>query len=64
MNLDTFALYIFSRSRLSNIRENVYIVKITFIMQHKSKNIKNANINLREIANFQKVLHHTSLAPV
>ena len=57
VNVDTFALYayIFSRySRLSNIRENMYIVKITFIVTHIGKNIKNANINQREIANFRK----------
>ena len=66
MNLDIFALYIFSRySRLSNIRENMYIVKITVIMQHRGKNIKYANINLREIDNFRKYakvyIHENSL---
>ena len=55
VNVDIFALYIFSRnSRLSNIRENMYIVKITCIMAHRGKNIKIGNINLREIANFRK----------
>ena len=56
MNVDIFALYIFSRySRLSNICENIYIVKITFIMPHRGSNIKKkAKINMREIANFGK----------
>ena len=55
MNVDIFALYIFSPySRLTNIRENIYIVKITFIMPHRGSNIKNAKINLRKITNFQK----------
>ena len=55
MNVDIFALYIFSRnSRLSNVRENIYIVKITFILLHRGNSIKNAKINPREIANFRK----------
>ena len=55
VNVDMFALFIFSRySRLSNIRENMHIVKTTFIRPHRGKNIKNANINLCEIANFRK----------
>ena len=55
MNVDIFALFIFSRySRLSNIRKNMYIMKITCIMPHRDKNIKIANINPREIANFWK----------
>ena len=53
VNVDIFALYIFSRySRLLNVRENIYIVKITFIMLHRGNNIKKAKINLRQIANF------------
>ena len=52
MKVDIFVLYIFSR--LSNIRENMYIVKILVIVPHRGKNIKNANINLREIANFRE----------
>ena len=33
LNVDIFALYIFSRySRFINIRENIYIVKITFVI--------------------------------
>ena len=55
MNVDIFALYIFSRySRLSNARKNIYIVKITFIMLHRGNNIKNAKKNPREIDNFRK----------
>ena len=55
VNVDIFALYIFSRhSRLSNVRENMYIVKITFLMLHRGNNVKNAKINPREIANFRK----------
>ena len=55
VNVDIFALYIFSRySRLSNVRENMYIVKITYIMLHRGNNMKNAKINPREIANFRK----------
>ena len=55
MNIDIFALYIFSRySRLLNVGENIYIVKITFIMLHRGNNIKNAKINPPEIANFGK----------
>ena len=55
VNLDIFALYIFSQnSRLSNIRENMYIVKITCTMAHRGKNIKIGNIHPREIANFRK----------
>ena len=34
----------------------MYIVKITFIMQHRGKNIKNAKINLCEIANYRKIV--------
>ena len=56
VNVDIFALYIFSR--LSNVHENIYIVKITFIMLHRGNSIKNImtvqNINPREIANFRK----------
>ena len=55
MNVDIFALYIFLRCLcLSNICENMYIMKITFIMPHRGKNIENTNINLREIANFRE----------
>ena len=49
MNVDIFALY------MSNIRENMYIVKITLMMPDKGDNIKNANINPREIANFSEM---------
>ena len=53
VNVDSFALYIFSHHLcLSNIRENIYIVKITFIMPHRSSNINNTKINLREFADF------------
>ena len=55
VNVDIFALYIFSRySCLSNIRENMYIVKINFIVPHIGKHIKNAKIDQREIVNFRK----------
>ena len=55
VNVYIFALYIFSRySCLSNVRQNIYIVKITFIMLQRGNNFKNAKINLREIANFRK----------
>ena len=59
MNVDIFTLYIFSRyTRLSNIRENIYIVKITFTLSHRGSNIKNAKINLREIfGKAQKCIH-------
>ena len=57
MNVEMFALYIFSRySRFRNIRQNMFIAKITFIVPYRpiDNNIKNANIDLREIANFRK----------
>ena len=55
VNVYIFALYIFSRySRLSNCRQNIYIVKTTLIMLHRGNHIKNAKINIREIANFRK----------
>ena len=55
VNVDIFALYIFSRySRLSNVRGDMYIVKITYIILHRGNNMKNAKINPREIANFRK----------
>ena len=58
VNVDIFALYIFSHnSCLSNFHENMYIVKITFVMLHRGNNIKNAKINPREIVNFQKSIH-------
>ena len=57
VKVDIFALYIFSRySRFSNIRENMYIVKINVKLPHRGNNIfkKNANINLCEIANLRE----------
>ena len=48
------AVYILHYSRLQNVRENIYIVKITFIMLHRGNHIKNAKINPREIVNFRK----------
>ena len=55
MNVHIFALYIFLRySRFFNFRENIYVVKITFIILHRNNSIKNAKINPREIADFQK----------
>ena len=54
MNVDIFVLYIPSRySRSSRIHENIYIVKITFMMLHRGSYIKNTKINLREIASFR-----------
>ena len=53
VNIDIFALYIFSGYwHLSSIRENMYIVEITLIMPQRDKYVKNANINLRKIAYF------------
>ena len=54
-NVDIFTLFIFLRySCLSNIRENIYIMKITFIIPHRGSNINNVNINLCDIVNFRK----------
>ena len=56
VNVEIFVLYIFSRySRFRNIRENMFIVKITYIMPYIDNNLKNANINPHEIANFHKL---------
>ena len=55
VNVEMFALYIFSRySRFSNIRENIYNLKFSYIMPHRTNIIKNANLSSREIANFCK----------
>ena len=55
MNIEMFALYIFSYClRFRNIHENVFIIKITFIMPYMDNNNKTANIDLLEIANFRK----------
>ena len=55
VNVEIFALYIFSRfSRLSNMGENIYNLKITFFIPHTSNKIKYANLSPREIANFRK----------
>ena len=55
MNVDIFALYIFSRHmRFSNIRENMYTVKITFHMLSRGNAIKNANISPHGVAHFHK----------
>ena len=52
-----FAVYIFSHfSRLSNIRQNMYNVKIYFTMPHRANNIKIVNSNPHEIAYFLKFL--------
>ena len=46
-------MYIFSRySHMSNIRENMYSMKISITMSYSVKNIKNANLNPRENAYF------------
>ena len=37
-----------------NVRENMYSVKITFIMPRRVNNIKHANLNSRKIAYFIK----------
>ena len=55
MNVEIFALYIFSRySRFSNIRENTYNLNKILVLCHRDINIKSANSNPREIANFRK----------
>ena len=48
------AVHIFALWCSSNVRKNIYIVKITFIMLHRGNNIKNTKINLHEIANIWK----------
>ena len=54
VNVDIFALYIFLRhSRFLNVHENMYNVKITFIMSFSGNIVKNVNINAREIVNFR-----------
>ena len=53
--VEIFALYIFSRnSHILDIHKNMYIVKINCIRPHRD-NIKNANIDLREILIFGKL---------
>ena len=55
VNVEILALYVFLRfSRLSNMRENIYNLKTTFIIPHTSNKIKYANLSPREIANFRK----------
>ena len=55
VNVEIFASYIFSRNlRFSNIRQYMYIVKITFIGPYRDNNIKNGNIDPREISIFCK----------
>ena len=55
MNVDIVALYIFSSySRFINIREEMYISKMTLIMPYRGNNIKSAKIYLSEIACFVK----------
>ena len=45
VNVEISALYIFLRySHFRNIRENMCIVKITFIMPYIDNNLKSANI--------------------
>ena len=56
VNVDIFVLFIFLRySPFSNICENMYNLKITYIMAHKGNNIKNAKLSPHEIANFHKI---------
>ena len=58
VNVEMFVLYIFSRySCFWNIRQNMYIVKITFTMLYIDNYIKNANTNPREIVNFRENLY-------
>ena len=47
-----FAPYIIPH--YTHIRKHMYIVKIICIMPYKGNNIRNANINLREIDRFRK----------
>ena len=55
VKVEFFALYIFSlNSRVLNIRENIYTMKITIIKASRTICIKNANFNAREIANFHE----------
>ena len=55
MNVEIFARYIFSHySGFSNIRENIYNLKITCIMPHRGNNIKDANLSPPKIVNFHK----------
>ena len=55
VNVEIFALYIFSGfSSFSIIRENIYNLKINFIIPHRGNKTKNANLSPREIANFRK----------
>ena len=50
-----FALYIFSRNaRFLNVPENMYNVKITFIMAQRTSYAENANMYPSEIAQFPK----------
>ena len=50
-----FALYIFLRYlHFLNIRENIYNLKITYIMPHRGNNINYANLSPCEIATFCK----------
>ena len=51
MNVDIFALYIFSRA----FKYPRKYVKITCIMPHRGNNIKNANLSRREIPYFPKI---------
>ena len=56
VNVEISVLYIFlCYSRFSNIRENMYNLKITFIMPHRGNNFKNANLSPREIAILHKI---------
>ena len=55
MNVEILALYIFSRnSRFLDIRENMYTLKITFIVAQRENDTQNANLNRSEIAYFVK----------
>ena len=55
VNVGIFASYIFSRnSRFLNIHENMYTVKIPFMLAYRVIYSQNVNINPREIANFRR----------
>ena len=55
MNVEIFTLYIISHySRILYVHENMYNMKITFIMPLRGNIVKNENINPCEIVNCHK----------
>ena len=57
MCVEIFTLYIFRviRDFQIIIRENMYNLKITCFMSHRGNEIKDANLNPRELPNFRKI---------